>query len=122
RDLNIDAIASWAFKGLRIDNLPRTMWYTPQHALACAFGLLAIPAAIAAGVRAHFAAIVLVGMALAAAVVFNPLVGAIFCAIYGVTIVIDGARQRAGVACVLKHGVAAAFVAAAVGWCLLNQM
>ena len=26
RNLNIDAIASWAFKGLRIDDLPRAMW------------------------------------------------------------------------------------------------
>ena len=64
RELNIDAISSWAFKGLRIDNLPRAMWYTPQHAMACALGLLSVPVAIWAGVRARAGAIALAGAAL----------------------------------------------------------
>src|SRR5262249_14668023 len=38
RDLNIDAVAAWAFKGLRIDDLPRAMWYTPHHASSYALG------------------------------------------------------------------------------------
>ena len=40
--LNIDAMTSWVFQGLTIDSLPRSLWYTPQHAAACAFGLLAL--------------------------------------------------------------------------------
>ena len=122
RELNIDAISSWAFKGLRIDNLPRAMWYTPQHALACALGLLSVPVAIWGGVRARAGAIALAGAALAASVAFNPLLGATFSTVYGVTILIDAARQGAGRRGIGRHAIAAGMVLAAVGWCILNQM
>src|SRR5205814_4075731 len=92
RDLNIDAVAAWAFKGLRIDDLPRAMWYTPHHSVSCALGLLAMPVAIAAGVRARPSAIVLAGAALAASLAFNPLVGVVFCAVYGLSVLLDAAR------------------------------
>ena len=122
RELNIDAISSWAFKGLRIDNLPRAMWYTPQHAMACALGLVSVPVAIWAGVRARVGAIALAGAALAASVTFNPLLGAAFSAIYGVAILIDAMRQGAGRRSIGRHAIAAVLVLAAVGWCVLNQM
>jgi hypothetical protein len=122
RELNIDAISSWAFKGLRIDNLPRAMWYTPQHAMACALGLLAVPVAIWAGVRARPGAIALAGAALAASVTFNPLLGAAFSAIYGIAILLDATRQGAGRRGIGHHAIAAALALAAVGWCFLNQM
>ena len=28
-DTNIDAVSNWSFGGLRIDNIPRSLWYTP---------------------------------------------------------------------------------------------
>lgn len=29
-DTNIDAVTAWEFGGLRIDNMPRSLWYTPS--------------------------------------------------------------------------------------------
>lgn len=122
RELNIDSITAWAFKGLRIDNLPRTMWYTPQHGTACALGLIAFTAAIAAGVRASLTAIALAGATLAAAVAFNPLLGGVFSAAYGAVIIVDGVGRRASALTILRHGIAALLVVGAIGWCLFNQM
>ena len=122
RDLNIDAVAAWAFKGLRIDDLPRAMWYTPQHATSYALGLLAIPAALGAGVRARSIAVLLTGLALGASLAFNPLVGAVFCCVYGLAIVADAVRTRAGLPAVLRHSLAAVPVAVAYAWCVLNQV
>lgn len=122
RDLNIDAIASWAFKGLRIDDLPRSMWYNPQHSVACALGLLALPVAIAAGARASLRAILLAGVALGASVAFNPFVGAMLSAVYGAGVVVDAVRSRIDPRHILRHGLAAVPVLAALGWCALNQV
>lgn len=121
RDLNIDAMTAWWYGGLRIDDLPRTMWYTPQHATSCALGLMAVMVATAAGAHARPGAIVSAGAALAASVAFNPLLGAAFSAVYGATILADAVRQRA-LDAVFKHAVAAVLVAGAVVWCSLNQM
>lgn len=122
RDLNIDAIAAWAFKGLRIDNLPRTMWYTPQHGFACALGLLAIPVGIIGGVRAKPSAIFLAGLALAGSLAFNPLLGVVFCAVYGVTVLLDANHQRSSPALLLRHALAVLPVAIAFGWCSWNEV
>jgi len=122
RDLNVDAIAAWAFKGLRIDNLPRTMWYTPQHGFSCILGLLAVPIALRAGARARPSAIVLAGCLLAAAVAFNPLLGAAFCAVYGITILADALRTRASIGDVVRHALAIVPVALALAWCTLNEV
>lgn len=122
RDLNIDAIAAWAFKGLRIDNLPRTMWYTPQHGFSCVLGLLAVPIALRGGVRARTAAVLLAGCLLGASLAFNPLLGVGFCAVYGVTVLADAIRTRASLPAVLRHAMAVVPVAAAFGWCTLNQV
>jgi hypothetical protein len=122
RDLNIDAIASWAFKGLRIDDLPRAMWYTPQHSMSCALGLLAVPVAIVGGVRSPPLAILLAGIALGASLAFNPLLGVVFCAVYGLTILVDGLRQRATFYELLRHGIAVLPVVIAFAWCQLNQV
>lgn len=121
RDVNIDAAAAWAFKGLRIDNLPRTMWYTPQHGFSLALGLVAVPVAAAAGVAAPLAAILLAGCALGAAVAFNPLLGAAFCGIYGVTIVADAMSKQA-LSGILRHLLAVIPVGLALAWCSLNQV
>ena len=42
RELNVDAVSAWFFQGLSIDGLPRSIWWNPQHSLACAFGLIAL--------------------------------------------------------------------------------
>lgn len=122
REINIDAAAAWRFKGLRIDNLPRAMWYTPQHAISCALGLMAVPVAMTGGVRARPAAIALAGLALAGSLTFNPLIGVMLCAVYGLTIVVDAARTHAALAGVLRHALAAVPVAFAFAWCTLNQV
>ena len=35
-------MTAWIFQGLTIDSLPRSLWYTPQHAAACGLGLIAL--------------------------------------------------------------------------------
>jgi hypothetical protein len=122
RDLNIDALASWAFKGLRIDNLARTMWYTPQHGFSCALGVLAVPIALSGGVRTRPAAMLLAGVLLGASLTFNPVLGAAFCGVYGITILADAVRTRATMASVLRHALAVVPVVAAYSWCVLNQV
>lgn len=122
KELNIDAVASWAFKGLRVDDLPRSMWYNPQHSFACALALVALPAAIVAGVRARTPAIVLAGIALGLSVTFNPFVGVVLSAVYGMAILLDAWHRRASVADVLRHAAAAVPVGVALAWCTVNQV
>jgi hypothetical protein len=122
RDLNIDAIAAWAFKGLRIDDLPRTMWYTPQHGFSCVLGLLAVPIALCGGARTKAAAILLAGCLLGASVAFNPLLGASFCGVYGVTILADVIRTRASIRVLLRHALAVVPVLIALAWCSVNEV
>ena len=122
RDLNIDAIAAWAFNGLRIDDLPRTMWYTPQHGSSCALGLLSVPIALAAGVRARPSAIVLAGGFLAASLMFNPLLGGTFCAVYGFTVLADMLRTGGSFRDLVRHALAVVPVVLAVAWCAWNEV
>ncbi|MBS1817811.1 MAG: hypothetical protein JSU08_07775 [Acidobacteria bacterium] len=121
RDLNVDAL-SRGVGGLRIDNLPRAMWNTPQHSMSYALGLTALPVAIVAGLSADMLAILVAGVALGASVAFNPFVGALICAVYGLTILGEWWRVRGSFARVLKHGLAVIPVVAALGWASLNQV
>ena len=41
----INLVIGFGLGGFRIDNLPRTFWWTPQHAMSCAFGLIGVIAA-----------------------------------------------------------------------------
>src|SRR5262249_12392297 len=84
------------------------------------------------------AAILLAGAALGASVAFNPIVGAVFCAVYGVTVlaalwpVASGGSERASHAgpgvdssaamVVMKHALAVVPVMAALAWTVLNQV
>ncbi len=122
RDLNIDAVASWAFKGVRVDNLPRAMWYNPQHSFSLALGLVAIPVALWCGTRPRAAAIVLVGCALGASVAFNPLLGASACAVYGLSTVVATVTGRGGIRDLVRHGLAIVPVALALAWCTFNEV
>jgi hypothetical protein len=91
RDFNIDATTMWIFGGLTIDGLPRSLWYTPQHAGACALGLVALIVASAGPVGP--AAALVAGVALAAAVTFSPFVGGIFALVYGLSSALLALRE-----------------------------
>src|SRR5688572_5494113 len=121
RNLNIDAMSSWTFSGLRVDSLVRSMWYNPQHSVSAALGLLAMPIAGAAGVTAPVGAIVLAGVALALSTTFNPFIGGLFSLIYGAVVAVDAVRTRQ-IKPVLHHAIAAGLVSVAVAWCVTNDM
>ena len=116
RDINVDAVTSWYFSGLRIDNIPRSLWYTPQHTVSIALGLCGLLVAAYAGAAAPLAAIAGAGLALGLATTMNPLLGGACAAIYGVCVLVDAVRQPAGWKLVPKHAVAAVPVALAVLW------
>jgi hypothetical protein len=119
RDLNIDAMTAWAFGGLRVDDLPRSFWWVPQHATACALGLVALAGAAAHGAKGTLRAIVIEGAALGGAVVMSPFLGAALSGVYGVSIAADAlAEPRTWLRRVVIHGAAAVPVAAALGWCV----
>lgn len=124
RVLNIGALTNWFFHGLRIDGLPRSLWWTPQHGTACALGLIALMAASAGPAAMSVAAILIVGVALGASLMFSPLLGGAFAIIYGLSVAIDAAfrARRNFVRVLVKHSLAAVPVAAALLWCGVNQM
>lgn len=115
-DTNIDAITAWDFGGLRIDNIPRSLWYTPQHTTAVALSLVGLLVASAAGVQARLGAIAGAGLALGLATTMNPLLGGVCSLIYGAAILVDALRTPGGLRHVPKHAAAAIPVALAVGW------
>lgn len=124
RALNIDALTNWFFHGLRIDGLPRSLWWTPQHGTACALGLIALVAATAGPASMSILAILAVGVALGASLTFSPLLGGAFAIIYGVSVAIDAVRRSPAsvVRILLRHALAAIPVAIALAWCAVNQM
>jgi len=121
RDVNIDAVTAWEFHGLRIDNVPRLLWYTPHHAASIALGLVALLASIGQA-PATAAGTLLTGLALAGSVAINPFLGAMFCLIYGVAAVVDLVRRRIPWSALLLQGLAVAPVVAALAFCLMNGM
>jgi hypothetical protein len=98
------------------------MWYNPQHSLSCALGLMAMPVALYAGVRASLPAVALAGIALAASTIFNPLIGGILSLIYGLIVIADVAVHPKFLTSVFRHAIAALLVACAVYWTNWNQM
>ena len=121
-ELNIDAVTAWSFGGLRIDSLARSMWYNPQHSLSCALGLVALPVAAYGGVRPRLAAVVLAGVALGGATIFNPLIGGILSLMYGLIAVGHAVGRPGALTGLLRHTVPAVIVAAAIAWCSWNAM
>ncbi len=117
-DLNIDAITSWWLRSATIDSLPRSLWYTPQHAAACALSLIALVVACRGGALRP-AAGVIAGVALGLALIFSPFLGGSFALVYGAAAawssMRSGPRMLAGL---LRCGVAAVPVLAALGWCV----
>ncbi len=120
RGLNVDALPAWAFHGLRIDNLPRALWYTPQHAAAFSLGAIASLAALG-GAGIGRGAIALSGIALGLAVTLNPFVGAVFAAVYGVVIAADAIRTGTPRR-IVRHLSVAVPIALALVWCAANEI
>jgi hypothetical protein len=121
-DMNVDAVTAWWYDGLRIDGVHRTMFYTPQHGLSCAFGLLALTVAARWGAAASVRRIMFAGLLLGGATMFNPFLGAAFCAIYGLAILADAAVRHPSAASVLRHAIAAAPPVLAIAWGVVNGM
>lgn len=124
RSINIDAVSAWPqypFRGFRIDGLQRSMWWTPQHATSCALGLIAVIVA-SRGRIASMQGILFTGLALGLSVTFNPLLGAIFCAVYGATVLWDVATRRVTIADGLRHALTVVPVAVALAWCVQAGM
>ena len=122
RDVNIDAVTAWDFHGLRIDGLVRSMWYTPQHSTSFALGLIALMVATRLPSVTRARTVLTTGLALALSVIMNPLLGAAFCAVYGITVLYDVATRRAPVSALLTNALAVVPVLLALGWCLFNRM
>ena len=120
-DTNIDAVTAWRFGGLRIDNIPRSLWYTPQHTTSIALGLVGLFIAAAGGVNARVRAIVGAGIALGLSSTMNPLLGGVCSILYGVCILYDAAAVRAWRR-IPVHVLAAVPVALAVGWGALSRV
>ena len=121
RQLNIDAITAWVFQSLTVDGLPRSLWYTPQHAMACALGLVAIMVAAGARPDRAWRAALLAGVSLGCALAASPFLGGAFSLIYGATVLVrphGGWRQA--VRALVAHAAAAVPVVAALGWCAYN--
>ena len=122
REMNIDAVTAWSWSGLRIDNVPRSMWYTPQHTTAVALGLVGLLCAIAQGAALTARGALGAGCALGLATTMNPFLGAAFSAIYGAVVVADAIVSRTGVRSLARHLLAAAPVAVAVAWGVVSRM
>jgi hypothetical protein len=122
RELNIDAITSWYFGGLTIDGLPRSIWYNPQHSLACVLGLVALTIAAHAGVTMSRRVAVLAGIYLGLAIMVSPFPGGALTLIYGTALLLGQLRNpRALPRLVLAQVPAMAAVAAGLAWCVWNR-
>ncbi len=115
-DMNIDAISAWRFGGLRIDNIPRSLWYTPQHTTSLALGLVGLTAASCGGSPMKILGIAGAGLALGLATTMNPLLGGVCSLIYGLVILADAAATPGGWRTVPRHALAAIPVLVAVAW------
>lgn len=122
RYLNIDAITSWNFRSLTIDGLPRSLWYTPQHAMACALGAMALVIAGRSREDVRWPAALGAGAMLAGAVMMSPFLGGVFAVIYGVTAAwAFRGGARAWAIRVATHAMAIVPVIAAIAWCSANR-
>ena len=122
RDMNVDAL-SRGLGGLRIDDLPRAMWYTPQHAMSYALGLMGLLVVIRGAGELRPLGIVVSAIALGGSVLLNPFVGGMFCIVYAAGVLIDADVYRGlAVRICLRHTIALVPVAAALAWIVLNRI
>lgn len=122
RNTNIDALTAWRFRSLRIDGLPRSLWYTPQHAMSCALGLVALVVASRGGAHVSAVATAIAGLALALALMVSPFPAGAFAVIYAVVVLWDAVREpRRLPRAFARQGLALVPIALALGWCMFNQ-
>ena len=122
RELNIDAISAWYFQGLSIDGLPRSIWWNPQHSVACAFGLIALTIAGRATSPMLWRTAALSGTALGFALIMSPFPGGAMVLIYGVAVLWSALSQPSQfVRSVLAQIAAVVPVALALGWDVYNR-
>ena len=122
RELNIDAISAWYFQGLSIDGLPRSIWWNPQHSMACAFGLIALTIAARATVPMSWRTAALAGTALGFALIMSPFPGGAMVLIYGVSVLWNALGQPAHLLrTVLVQLAAVVPVSLALGWDVFNR-
>jgi hypothetical protein len=110
------------FGGLRIDNIPRSLWYTPQHTTSIALGLVGLTIGVLGGAAARPAAVAGAGLALGLATMMNPLLGAACSLFYGVCVLVDAIRRPGAVVAIARHAIAALFVVGAVGWGAVSRV
>ena len=121
-DTNVDAITAWAFGGLRVDNMPRSLWYTPQHTASIALGLSALTFAVLGGAAAPLRAALVSGLALGLATTMNPLIGGVCSLLYGACIAVDAMGRPGWIAAWLRHASAAVFVGLAIAWAAASRV
>ncbi len=122
RDINIDAITAWHFRGLRLDGLPRCLWYVPQHSMSYALGLIALTAASAVGSAGTLGVILLCGVAIGGATMLNPFVGGLFAVAWAGAIALDALKRPRAIVVVARHAIAAVPVVLALMWCFAAHM
>ena len=122
RNLNIDAITSWYLHGLTIDGLPRSIWYNPQHSLACGLGLVALTIAGRSPVPMRSTASIGAGVALGLALIVSPFPGGAMTLIYGLVVLWTAAgTPRALPRAIGIQLLAVVPVLAALAWCVFNK-
>ena len=121
-DTNVDAITAWSFGGLRVDNMPRSLWYTPQHTTSIALGLAALTLAVLGGAGAPLRAALVSGLALGLATTMNPLIGGVCSLIYGICIAVDAVSRPRWITALVRHASAALFVVLAVAWAATSRV
>ncbi len=128
RNLNVDAVTAWFHRGLTIDGLPRSLWYTPQHATACALSLMAMIVPLYAPALRPSAGI-LAGIFLGLALIFSPFLGGAFSLIYGLLAIWIALRSPSRsvrlnadtpVGALMTTAPAVLPVLGALGWCIGN--
>ena len=121
-DTNVDAITAWAFGGLRVDNMPRSLWYTPQHTTSIALALAGLTIGVLAGAGARLGAILCAGLAFGLSTTMNPLIGGVCSVLYGVLMLADAVRRPGALRLLVRQAAAALFVVAAVGWAAASRV
>jgi hypothetical protein len=123
REMNIDAMTLWRLRGLTIDGLQRSLWYVPQHAGACALGLIALVVATVPRHAVNLWTAGLAGLALALAVTFSPFPGGLLAVVYGIGVVlVCFGRPRDMARPILVQALAVALAALGVAWVVGSGM
>ncbi|MGE3706190.1 MAG: hypothetical protein AB7I13_13020, partial [Vicinamibacterales bacterium] len=122
RGLNIDAISSWWFQALSVDGLQRAIWYTPQHSMAYALGLVALALVARHGASMAATAAAVAGLSLGLSLMMSPFSGGALTLVYGLAVLWNAfPRPKDLGRAVLGQVPAVVMVVAALIWCVVNR-